>query len=258
MENNYHLLLYSKYSSHSKKLLDIIRDNSQANFSFIKFICIDNIKVRQRIKNSEINIEKVPCMLIFKSKDNVEIYEGNDCFSIIENIINEYETKIQLEMKQREVEMLRMQKEELEEKKRRYEEETQKLEEDEYEKEKEENLSKYRQRKNSENISNLVDLEDLEDKEEENEELDDRNISIPPPRRIRKDDRNYESNDEFFQGETPNMRKGPTNSVKPNTNKTTKDANSVKALADAMAKDREDVENLLNPPKNRPKQVERV
>ena len=100
--SNYSILLHSKYSENSKKLLGSI-DASGTNFyefTKIQLVCIDNEQVRDRIvNNKEIDIGGVPCILNIFNDGNVEKYEGVDAFKWVEQIIgklvSEREEKIQ-------------------------------------------------------------------------------------------------------------------------------------------------------------------
>ena len=71
------ICLHSKFSKYSKNLLYLV----QNKLTFIKFICIDNNKVRKRILNDKkLNVTTVPCILVVFSTGIVEKYEGEAAF----------------------------------------------------------------------------------------------------------------------------------------------------------------------------------
>ena len=81
------IVLYSKYSNECKKFFNVMK-GSPADFSFIKYLCIDNKKVRNRIiesKNIEITI--VPTTLILNDDGTVEKFDGRNCFDWLMSVI---------------------------------------------------------------------------------------------------------------------------------------------------------------------------
>ena len=93
MEKPQTIILYSKYSQHSKRLLDSLKS---INIDWEKVInlqllCIDNENIRKRILNSkDIQIKTVPCILIIYSDGVVEKFDGPNSFEWVENIINKH------------------------------------------------------------------------------------------------------------------------------------------------------------------------
>lgn len=91
MEQQLCVLLYSKYSQKSKKLMDIIKFSGidfESEFN-LTTLCVDNEDVRQRILNSKsIEIKIVPCILIVYTDGGVEKYEGTTAADWIEEKIN--------------------------------------------------------------------------------------------------------------------------------------------------------------------------
>lgn len=93
MEKPQTIILYSKYSQHSKRLLDSLKS---INIDWEKLInlqllCIDNENIRKRILNSkDIQIKTVPCILIIYSDGVVEKFDGPNSFEWVENIINKH------------------------------------------------------------------------------------------------------------------------------------------------------------------------
>jgi len=90
MEDSKVILLFSKYSSNSKRLLDLFK-NIDFRLLNIQTICIDNPEIRKRIKNSNtIEIKTVPCILVLYSDGGVEKFDGDIVFEFSQNIINNY------------------------------------------------------------------------------------------------------------------------------------------------------------------------
>ena len=86
------ILLYSKYSPHSKRLMDIVTQNEM---SFIFPLCVDNQKVRQMVLSSTYNIQCVPCLLVTYASGGMEKYEGPGAFAWIENLLEKVKPPVQ-------------------------------------------------------------------------------------------------------------------------------------------------------------------
>lgn len=71
----YLILIYSKYSSQCQRLVQVLASNP---IEYIKLLCIDNSKARQRILESKkLSIHTVPCILLVYSS-NIEKFEGSN------------------------------------------------------------------------------------------------------------------------------------------------------------------------------------
>jgi len=90
------LMIYSKYSSASKKCLDKIKILGDVNHN-INLLCIDNEKIRKQVKeNVKIKINSVPTILNVFENGTVEKYENSNCFMYLEQILEQYNlTKIE-------------------------------------------------------------------------------------------------------------------------------------------------------------------
>ena len=90
MESHLSVLLYSKYSSSSKQILDMIKTSGidfEQQFK-LQYLCIDNKEIRNRIKsNKQMDVTTVPCLLIIYTDGGIEKYDGARIFEWIENII---------------------------------------------------------------------------------------------------------------------------------------------------------------------------
>ena len=96
MENSYCVLLYSKFSPVSLKILDLIK-NSGFNLNKLinlQVVCVDNEIIRKRInKSKEIIIDKVPSVLVVHDDGNVEKYDNNKVFEWLNEIFKKIEKK---------------------------------------------------------------------------------------------------------------------------------------------------------------------
>jgi hypothetical protein len=93
MSIKFTVLLYSKYSTSSSKIISIINQYQNIfieNFN-IKLLCIDNENVRKRILESKkISITFVPSILVIYNDGGVEKYENNDAFDWVNEIIQNF------------------------------------------------------------------------------------------------------------------------------------------------------------------------
>jgi hypothetical protein len=92
MESQLSVLLYSKYSSLSKNLMNMIQTSGvdfTEKFS-LQPLCIDNEEIRARIiKNTQIQVTTVPCLLIIFPDGGIEKYDGAHVFEWVEGIIRQ-------------------------------------------------------------------------------------------------------------------------------------------------------------------------
>ena len=87
MDNHTNILLYSKFSTASRKFVEIL--DKTPNFNLL---CIDNKKTRERIlKSDKLNIKEVPCILrIYQDNGYVESFEGERAFQLLKTYIDQY------------------------------------------------------------------------------------------------------------------------------------------------------------------------
>lgn len=98
---NFRMLLFSKYSENSKKILALIKDNNNLfNTLNINVVCIDNENIRKRILNSDIEINVVPCLLSIKDKIQIEKFEGQELNNWIYYQIQQQQQKQILQQQQ--------------------------------------------------------------------------------------------------------------------------------------------------------------
>jgi len=92
MEQNFSVLLYSKYSDTSKQIMNTMNLSGVDFFKIgLQNLCIDNKEIRNRIiQNKQINITSVPCILVVFSDGIIEKYEGVHCFKWIDEIISSF------------------------------------------------------------------------------------------------------------------------------------------------------------------------
>ena len=83
------ILLYSKYSNHCKNFNELL-DKSNLDIPFIP-LCIDNKKIRQQIQsNTKIVVNSVPCIINLHNNGSVELYEADQAFLLLNDIISQY------------------------------------------------------------------------------------------------------------------------------------------------------------------------
>lgn len=278
MELQLSVLLYSKYSSLSKSLMNMIQTSGidfTTKFS-LQPLCIDNEEIRARIlKNTQLQITTVPCLLIIFPDGGIEKYDGARVFEWVEGIIRQFapppppviqqpsvpseEEKWRMNQAQQAREQERIQNERkrvAEENRRKYHEKYVKERPPSRERERQRSPSppppmrRRRVRKESPeprrqepSVTSIDDLDDLPS-DEDDDVAADRYRSRRPVGRIRTDEGNYEEGKELFQGPPLNMRRARISAVKGESH-TGNDAKSQKsadimAKAKAMAKGRED------------------
>ena len=79
------VIVYSKFSTASRQLLDIISKNGLTHF---KLLDIDGKNIRKRLKNdSTFKITQVPCIIHLDHTGVASLYQGRDAFDLIHDII---------------------------------------------------------------------------------------------------------------------------------------------------------------------------
>lgn len=203
MEPQKSVLLYSKFSKNSDKLLNIIKE-SRIEFN-LQFVCIDNEKIRKQIlQNNDIKVDLVPCILLIFSNGIIEKYDDIKAFQWVKDIINinikekqEEQQKIQ---RQEQLDIQIKHNEQLErqnkEKERMLLEKEKKIEQEEL------NIKKKLSQKKYSNKLNTI----LEE--------DDRYSSLEPTKSIRNNEGTYIKDDSIFNHEKPENIRHIKNSIK--------------------------------------------
>lgn len=84
------ILLHSKYSPQSQKLIKIISANRLVDLLDLRSVCVDNDKVRQQIlQNNHIDLTEVPCLVILKLDGNISKFEGQDAVAWIDDFVRQ-------------------------------------------------------------------------------------------------------------------------------------------------------------------------
>lgn len=259
MEPQFSVLLYSKYSPLSKKILDIIQSSSVnlEQIVSLQTLCIDNEKVRKRIyQNKQIDITSVPCILVIFPDGGIEKYDGAPAFQWIEEILQKFAysppppqqpppppqkslQQIQIE-KQRKQKIIKQKKKKLVESQREQERLIQKQK---YERHL--NKSNSEQIKNSHtNIDDLDSEDEVEndhdENEDENEKQNDRYRHRKPIGSIREDSGNYSRDDDLFAGDQPDTRQAKKSAVKQPIDASQKKTLDLMAKAKEMEKGRQE------------------
>jgi hypothetical protein len=83
------VLLYSKFSNASKKLLSQLQ-KTPVLLESISLVCIDNKKIRDKILNDEkIKVQGVPCFIrLNEETGNFDIFEGHNAFDFFTTMQN--------------------------------------------------------------------------------------------------------------------------------------------------------------------------
>lgn len=250
MEPQFSVLLYSKYSPLSKKILDIIQSSPVNLEQIVSFqtLCIDNEKVRNRIYQSkQIEISTVPCILVIFPDGGIEKYDGVSVFQWIEEILQKYtpppppqpdhQTKppqkslqqLQIE-NQRKQKIINQKKKNLVQSKREQERLIQK---EKYEKYIKKDIPEEQIEHSHTNIDDLQDEDDYEDD-------DDRYRHRKPIGSIREDSGNYIRDDDLFSGDSPDTRKEKKSDAKKPVDATEKKTLDLMAKAKEMEKGRQE------------------
>lgn len=261
MEPQLSVLLYSKYSSLSKTLMDMIQSSGVdfVNKFALQSLCIDNEEIRKRIiQNTQIHVTTVPCLLIIFPDGGIEKYDGTHIFEWVEGVIRQFAPpppppvqqqrppqpteeenwRRQQAMEQQKIQEQKMAKERereriREENKRNYE----KQYEEGYDQTDQKPAPRRRRRvKNSEPSPGVTSIDELPS-DEDDEHSGDRFRTRKPIGRIRSGEGNYEEDDDLFQGDPVNTRTAVKSAIK-GTSHTGNDATSQKS-ADIMAKAKE-------------------
>ena len=268
MEPQLSVLLYSKYSNSSNNLMNHI-DSRKIDIG-LQPICIDNEQIRSRIlKNKQIQVTSVPCILLIYPDGGIEKYDGESAFQWVESIIaqftppqppptpqptdeEKFQRKEKLErekqrMEEYELEQAKKHKKMLERKKNK-----EKFEREKFEREQAPDTSrpkKHRRNLITEEQSDHTPINELVDlpSDEEDTVASDRYRTRKPVGRIRTDQGNYETDEDLFQGETLNMRHAKRSAIK-GLSKNSTDQNQNNKQTDLMTRAKEMEKDRKQPP----------
>lgn len=259
MEPQFSVLLYSKYSPQSKKILNIIQ-SSPVNLEQVvslQTLCIDNEKIRKRIhQNKQIDIISVPCILVIFPDGGIEKYDGVSVFQWIEEILHKFTPpppppppqqapppqkslqQLQLEEQQRQ-KIIQQKKKKLVESQREQERLIQKKK---YERHLNKNnqLSEQEIENSHTNIDDLDSEEDEVDSEDSDKKQNDRYRHRKPIGSIREDSGNYTQDDDLFGGDQPDNRQAKKSAVKQPVDASKKKTLDLMAKAKEMEKGRQE------------------
>lgn len=103
MNNQYFVILFSKYSNVCKKFMDDVK-NANLNMNF-NILCVDNKQIREKILNSsDFDINSLPCLLVLNDSQNtVDKYEGQDAFIWLKDIIHQKQQLLLQEQQQKQL-----------------------------------------------------------------------------------------------------------------------------------------------------------
>ena len=255
MEPQQSVFLYSKYSPNCKRLTSLLQESGiDTSRLGLQFLCIDNDKVRQRIKQAEhFTIGSVPCILNIFPNGGAETYEGGHAFRWIETMLSqiappppprpvqrapppqqlppppvEIQPQIQSQPPpQMTQEQPPEQPPQPPPQQRRPKTRTRPQMRPIQEEEKEPGPPE----------PSVTSIEDIPTDDGE-DGLGDRHRAARPMARLRKNRGNYEDNEDAFAGPRPDMRRAPQHATRTIQPTTANDPSSLRAKADAMMKDR--------------------
>lgn len=272
MEPKYSVLLFSKYSVNCKKLFDLLQDTGIQ----FELLCIDNEKIRQRIKNTrEIQISSVPCLLSIFPDGTIETYEGEHCFRWVESrrpapppvpqpVSQPVPQPVHVPIPQEYVQPPVQNRPDISD-----QEMAQPIQRA---------IPRAIQRPakprpKQVRFEDLEDVEDLENEEQAPETLNatpiddipfenDRHRTVKQPKRVRQNENQYIEDEEFYGGDEPNIRKEPSNVLKKNPQKgparqASSDMHGTMAKAKAMQEGRNEIDDEFAPQSKRPMDARR-
>ena len=184
MNNQFYVVIYSKYSQHCKKFMNTL---NKLNIGLnINYLSVDNPTSRNRIlSNKKLNIKNVPCILaVFSETRNVDVYEGNDSFIWL----NEQQQKILEEQKRQQ--QLQQQKQLHQQQLQQQQQKQIELQHQQQQQQKQKKKQKYEDQEDDEPVvetrrkqrKTLIDDLDSENENDiENEDENEQQSSIPVP-----------------------------------------------------------------------------
>ena len=230
MEPLLSVLLYSKYSSYSKQLMGFIQKSEVdlARAIGLQTLCVDNEKIRNRImKNKDIDVISVPCLLIIYPDGGIEKYDGENVFDWIGNVISKIKPPPPIPPPTQPPPV----KEETNDDNPKQR----------YRRKPVDDGEEIQEHKNK--VTSISDLP----VDEDDDISGDRYRAKKPRGRIRIDPGNYEDGDGLFKGEAVDMRKAKKSAIK-NASKLMSGSTDIMSKAKELAKARE----MDNSSTNRP------
>jgi hypothetical protein len=190
----------------------------------LNFLCIDNENVRKRIiLSSKLNINVVPCILLFYSDGGVEKYEGITAFNWAEDIIRQYTPPIPVKSTQVIKNVINKKEEEEEE---------------------EEYKSPPKTRVKKQISKSIIPIKKTNIEDLNSEEEDEAYVTRPPAS-IRTGVGNYDIKGQFGEQEEPNRK--VSRGIKSTTEQGVGGKGSLMAVAQAMQKSREQTDSTRHP-----------
>jgi hypothetical protein len=247
MEPQYSILLFSKYSTSCRKLFDIMKD-SRIDFSFLSTLCLDNPEVRKQIMTAKhFDINTVPCIICIFPTGGVETYEGVHAFAWIErmipppDIIKNVSESVRQDVPIQDLPIQDVPIQDIPIKD---------VDEPIPDPDRKQ-IHSHRQKEKPSRTP--IDEIPSEDEQDERKEFIQRNKSSPPPRRIKKNNSgDYDEDEAFFSGEKPEIQQKKKVIKKGKVGPSDKDPHGTLSLSKQLALEREQMEENINPPRNRP------
>lgn len=247
MEPQFSVLVYSKFSQSCKQLISIIEQVQQNGLDFmsatgLQTLCIDNDKVRKRILNNpDIDVQKVPCILVVYSNGNVEKYDGGFAFNWVSAALQQI-TPPPAEPQPKPVK----DPAELVEPVEPVEPSIATVSSP----KKNKKRPKMRPINSESKTGGKTSILDLPVES-------DRNVTIPGPKRIRQGEHEYVEDDELFRGDQTDFRREPPRAIRDTSNPTQEDPHGTMAMMREIEKERQAMDDRINPPTQRPTESRR-
>lgn len=257
MEARYSVFLYSKYSQSSKQLNDAMQRSGVDFFGKLGLqpLCVDNPKVRERIRNNEsIDVTTVPCVLIIFTDGGVEKYEGPHAFQWVQAMAERYAPPPPPPPPPRPVQAPEVPRQV------QQREEPESVQPRPQQGSKRPRMKKIRQEQDippdprpvpraaprnppPEPGQGATPIDDVPIDEEQ--EIGDRYKTLKPPARILRDQGNYEEIEELYGGEQVDMHRAQKSAVRPHIQQTrANNPKDIMAVADEMRKGRAQIEQM--------------
>jgi hypothetical protein len=240
------VLLWSKYSPMSKKLLDALQ-SSPINLNVtvgLTLVCIDNEEIREQIMTAnKIDISIVPCLLLVYSNGVVEKYEGIQAVEWCEETVKKYmpvdvvNNVVNTSPEQTKNQHVIYNDDYIDDTDDSVRETKYNRKKGNRHKRKEGEKRKYKSSHPKQKQSKTNTLSELDS--DSDDTIEESKLKRPPVM-IRNGPSSYDITDDF--GETEDINRDMTSHTKPDTKTNTK-SNDVMARATAMQKERENVDS---------------
>ena len=99
MQNSMNIIFYSNQSQSCKNFFELLKQNNilLADLMFIKFICVDNVEIKNKLATlTNIKIDKVPTLLMIQNNKTINKFVDSNFFNWVHKVIIDEKTKIKI------------------------------------------------------------------------------------------------------------------------------------------------------------------